>query len=102
MCIFDKKLFFERKIGRAVKIISKSEFRGDPAKRPSIGELDVLYCLMNGSSNSQIASKLFVSTSTVKARLNSLSQKWGVSGRSAILLYAHKNGYLKDRFYPSG
>lgn len=58
------------------------------------GELEVVQQLALGKSNAEIASSIFVSQGTVKARLLSMSRKWQVSGRARILIAAAEKGLL--------
>lgn len=51
-------------------------------------EREILVCLTAGSSNKEIAEKLFISEKTVKTHLNSIFRKLRVTKRLQAILYA--------------
>jgi ATP/maltotriose-dependent transcriptional regulator MalT len=51
-------------------------------------EIDVLQLAARGSSNSEIAKELFVSSTTVKAHLTHIYRKLGVGDRTAAVTTA--------------
>jgi len=63
-------------------------------------ELDILYELQNGASNSQIAQQLFLSENTVKHHIHSILEKLGVENRRQAGALAKQMGLKKDRPAP--
>jgi two-component system nitrate/nitrite response regulator NarL len=62
--------------------------RSNALDRLSARERDVLAELMTGKSNREIAEGLFVSTNTVRAHLQSISAKLGISSRAKLAAFA--------------
>ena len=58
-------------------------------------ELDVLRMLPDGSTNQEIATKLFLSENTVKYYVHSLLEKLNLSDRKAAANYAREHGLIK-------
>ncbi len=58
-------------------------------------EQDVLYWLVQGEPNTQIARHLFVTVATVKAHLTSIFDKLGVSSRTQAIVKALRLGLIK-------
>lgn len=58
-------------------------------------EQDVLYWLVQGEPNTQIARHLFVTVATVKAHLTSIFDKLGVSSRTQAIVKALRLGLVK-------
>jgi len=54
-------------------------------------ELDVLKLLVEGSSNKEIANKLFISTHTVISHRKNISQKTGIKSVSGLTIFAVLN-----------
>jgi DNA-binding NarL/FixJ family response regulator len=57
-------------------------------------EIEVLYLLAEGASNSDISLKLFISLSTVKTHISALMRKLQCSNRTAAAKIARDNGFL--------
>jgi DNA-binding NarL/FixJ family response regulator len=57
-------------------------------------EIEVLYLLADGASNSDISSKLSISLSTVKTHISSLMRKLQCTNRTAAAKIARDNGFL--------
>jgi NarL family two-component system response regulator LiaR len=57
-------------------------------------EMEVLRLMAEGRNMPEIASKLFISQSTVKFHINNICSKLGVSTRSEALIIAAKNGLV--------
>jgi DNA-binding NarL/FixJ family response regulator len=57
-------------------------------------ELDVLYALVHGRSNKDIAAKLFISEPTVKTHLQHLFAKLEVRDRVGAILAAVRHGIV--------
>jgi len=55
-------------------------------------EAEVLIEIADGLSNSQIATRLFVSEATVKTHVNHLLAKTGCRDRAALVAYAYRTG----------
>jgi DNA-binding CsgD family transcriptional regulator/N-acetylneuraminic acid mutarotase len=64
---------------------------GDPV---SERELDVLYCLIEGDSNREIAEKLSISPNTVKVHVRNIFTKLGVSSRAEATTIALQKGVV--------
>ncbi|MBM7693836.1 DNA-binding NarL/FixJ family response regulator [Peribacillus deserti] len=54
-------------------------------------EKEVLLCLLEGLSNKEIASKLFISDKTVKIHVSKIIKKLNVKSRSQVVIYAVQN-----------
>jgi len=63
-------------------------------------ELDILRLVAEGLSNTDIASRLFVTGQTVKFHLSNIYRKLGVSNRTEATRFAYRNG-LVDASEPS-
>jgi len=61
---------------------------------PSAAEQQVLDGLARGLTNARMAEDLGISPSAVKARLESLSRKWEISGRTRLLMAGVQAGYV--------
>jgi len=61
----------------------------------TLRETQVLAWLNSGCSNREIADRLVVSPNTVRAHLQSISTKLGVSGRSRLTAEARRRGLLQ-------
>jgi DNA-binding NarL/FixJ family response regulator len=57
-------------------------------------EIEVLYLLAEGASNSDISLKLFISISTVKSHISALMRKLQCTNRTAAARIARDNGFL--------
>ena len=57
-------------------------------------EIEVLYLLAEGASNSDISLKLFISLSTVKTHISALMRKLQCTNRTAAAKIARNNGFL--------
>ena len=57
-------------------------------------EIEVLYLLAEGASNSDISLKLFISLSTVKTHISALMRKLQCTNRTAAAKIARDNGFL--------
>lgn len=58
-------------------------------------ELDVMNLLGQGFTNKQIANNLYISIHTVKSHLETISYKFGVSGRLLVVATALRAGIIK-------
>lgn len=56
-------------------------------------EKQILHCLTEGLSNTQIAERLFTSEATVKTTIQRLFEKTGVRGRVSLALLAERAKY---------
>ncbi|MGM8214728.1 response regulator [Bacillaceae bacterium W0354] len=59
-------------------------------------ELEVLICIGNGLTNSEISEKLFIGIKTVKTHVSNVLSKLGVQDRTQAAVYAHRNGLMKE------
>jgi DNA-binding NarL/FixJ family response regulator len=57
-------------------------------------ELEIVHLLGQGLRNKEIASRLAISTNTVKVHLTHVYDKVGVAGRVALMRYAEANGLI--------
>jgi two-component system NarL family response regulator len=57
-------------------------------------EVEVLRLMVEGKSNKEIATALFISEGTVKIHVNHILEKLGVSGRAAAITAALKRGIV--------
>ncbi len=57
-------------------------------------EMEVLHLMVEGKSNKEIGTALFISEGTVKIHVNHILEKLGVSGRSAAITVALKRGIV--------
>lgn len=62
---------------------------------PTRRELEVLQCVAEGRTNSQIAAELFISEATVKTHLQRLYTKLDVDSRTHCVTVARQHGWLK-------
>ena len=60
-------------------------------------EEEVLDLLTQGNNYKGIASKLFISETTVKTHVNNIFQKLQVNDRTQAVLYALNNGFANKR-----
>ncbi len=58
-------------------------------------ELEVIQCIVNGMSNKEIASSLFISEKTVKNHVTNLLRKLDVLDRTQAAVYAVQHGLVK-------
>ncbi len=58
-------------------------------------EIDVLEMAISGCSNKEIAEKLFITESTVKAHLSSIFRKLNVKNRTAAVMAAVSEGLIR-------
>jgi DNA-binding NarL/FixJ family response regulator len=68
-------------------------------KNPNIfsrREIELLRLMAQGLTNTQIASRLYLSSNTVRALLFSICTKTGLASRSAAVRYAIENGLLDE------
>lgn len=68
----------------------KKQKRHRPAVQLTNRELEILSFLVKGSSNTEIAHRLFISEKTVKNHLTSIFRKLGVADRTQAVVYAIK------------
>ena len=57
-------------------------------------EADVLRCLAEGQSTSEIATTLFISPATVKCHIARLIAKVGVRNRVQLVIAAYRSGFV--------
>lgn len=58
-------------------------------------ELDIIVLLAKGYKNKEIAKAMYISISTVKTHLESISLKLGVQGRILIAVTAIRSGIIE-------
>ena len=70
--------------------------RGGATRQPmeplTAREEEVLVTVARGRTNDEIASELFITTSTVKAHVASLMRKLGARNRVEVAMWAHESG----------
>lgn len=75
------------------------ESKREPVAKDSLlsrRELEVLRLVVGGSTNGEIAQKLWVTEQTVKFHLSNIYRKLGVGNRTEASHYAHLNRLLSD------
>ncbi|WP_018348724.1 response regulator [Longispora albida] len=86
--------------GRLLKAFAESGPRDAPAQPidPLTGrEEQVLAAVAGGRTNSEIATELYITLSTVKTHVASLMTKLGARNRVEIAMWAHQTGRKYDR-----
>ncbi|MFC1982900.1 response regulator transcription factor, partial [Chloroflexota bacterium] len=58
-------------------------------------ELDVLQMVAKGSTNREIAEKMFISERTVQSHMANIYRKLKVGSRTEAVVYALKKGWVK-------
>lgn len=66
-----------------------------PQRPPSERELEVLSRAAEGLTDAQIAGRMYISRETVRTNLKRCSEKLGVSGRTALVAKALRQGLLE-------
>jgi DNA-binding NarL/FixJ family response regulator len=61
------------------------------------GEIDILRLVATGSTNREIASRLFLSEGTVKNHISRILSRLGLRDRTHAATYAHDHGLLPHR-----
>jgi DNA-binding NarL/FixJ family response regulator len=76
--------------------VVEEQVHPEPTELPDLSarELDVLELLAEGCDNTEIASRLYVSPSTVKNHVSRLLEKIGVDNRVQAATYALRNGLV--------
>ncbi|MFJ6075011.1 response regulator [Streptomyces sp. NPDC093065] len=84
---------------RLLERLSESEPRPSGPPEPPDGlttrETEVLVLIAEGLNNQQIASRLQVSTATVKTHINNLFGKAGIKDRAQAVRYAYTKGLVR-------
>ncbi|WP_217165801.1 response regulator transcription factor [Streptomyces sp. AC512_CC834] len=84
---------------RLLERLSESEPRREGPPEPPDGltvrETEVLVLIAEGFNNHQIASRLHVSTATVKTHINNLFSKTGIKDRAQAVRYAYGKGLVR-------
>ncbi|SRR5579871_2511410 len=73
---------------------------GEKGKTSSTGRLtkretEILVEVAKGTTNKDIARRLYISESTVKARLRTIFERIGVHDRTHAIAYAMREGYMR-------
>ncbi len=63
-------------------------------------ETEVLLLVAQGESNKEIATRLFISETTVKAHMRSILDKWKVKNRAQAAAMASEKGFLSQPYPP--
>ncbi len=87
---FSQKLLKEIIVNINSPLKSKKS-QGTPDNNLTKRELEVLQCIVEGLSNSQIAEKLFISIRTVEGHKSNLINKTGVKNTISLVMYALKH-----------
>src|SRR4051794_1271001 len=86
--------FRHLKVVRAADVVPPA-FQVSPwTERLSRRETDVLRCLAQGQSTSEIATTLFISPATVKCHVARLIAKVGVRDRVQLVIAAYRAGFI--------
>jgi DNA-binding NarL/FixJ family response regulator len=83
--IFDGEIWVPRKV--LTRVVQSLLF-GDPGRRLTRREIEVLKRICLGSTNQQIADELFISRETVRWHVRSLYSKIGAKDRDSAIRYA--------------
>lgn len=59
-------------------------------------EIQILFLIANGKTNSEIASIVYLSPNTIKADVSIINKKLGAENRTEAVYIAAKNGIFKD------
>lgn len=78
---------------RAAAAVMRS-MKGPKPTAPTDRELEVLQCVADGQTNSQIAGELFISEATVKTHLQRLFKKFEVTSRTHCVTVARQHGWI--------
>ena len=87
---FSQKLLKEIIVNINSPLKSKNP-QGTPDNNLTKRELEVLQCIVEGLSNSQIAEKLYISIRTVEGHKSNLINKTGVKNTISLVMYALKH-----------
>ncbi len=97
--VFGSHRFSARELEEWVNVCLESARRqysdpGHPYHPLSDREMEVLYCMVRGMSNKEIATLLEISHQTVKNHVTSILRKFGVQDRTQAVIYALKHGWV--------
>lgn len=86
-----------RVANRLIRELNRAEQKNE-AVNLTRREMDVLYFLVKGNSNKEIAESMFISEKTVKNHLTSIFKKIGVKDRTQAALFALKNKIIDENY----
>ena len=81
----------------------KKNIKGQPKirdKKLTIRELEVLSLIIQGFTNNEIASKLFICYETVKSHIKNIFLKTGMKNTAALINYYHNTFFEKWQISP--
>ncbi|WP_354000933.1 response regulator transcription factor [Gloeocapsopsis sp. IPPAS B-1203] len=93
-CVQDGATYLDSQIAQCVVKHLQLAVRSKPANPLSERELEVLKLIVEGRSNPEIASILYVSLSTVKAHIRSIMNKLAVDDRVQAAVVALRSGWV--------
>lgn len=93
-CAYNGAIYLDPQIARRVIGHLQYNHPADPVIDLSNRELDVLKLIVDGKSNPEIASELFLSISTVKTHLRSIMNKLSVDDRVQAAVAALRSGLV--------
>lgn len=97
----DEMALSRKMMNRIVNAFSATNKRDDSIEklieRLSARELEILREIQSGASNSEIASRLFLSENTVKHHVHNILEKLGVENRREAIRVANRVDHAKSR-----
>lgn len=93
--IFAGEIWVPRKV---LSRLIQSLLFGEPGRRLTRREVEVLKLICTGATNQQIGDELFISRETVRWHVRSLYSKIGVKDRDSAIRYALDYGLTDGRF----
>ena len=92
--LMEKHLRHEHVSARISKII-ESDNKGAISER----EKEIIVCLVQGMSNKEIASQLFISVNTVITHRRNISRKLQIHSLAGLTIYAIANGLIDNKVF---
>ncbi|NJN56382.1 MAG: response regulator transcription factor [Leptolyngbyaceae cyanobacterium SL_5_9] len=93
-CIQDGAIYLDPQVARCVVQHLQPVIQSKGANPLTERELEVLKLIVDGRSNPEIASKLYISLSTVKAHIRSIMNKLAVDDRVQAAVVALRSGWV--------
>lgn len=99
-CVQDGATYLDPQVAQCVIKHLQPPVLAKPTNPLSERELEVLELIVEGRSNPEIASKLYISLSTVKARIRSIMDKLAVDDRVQAAVVALRSGWVQGQGEP--
>jgi DNA-binding NarL/FixJ family response regulator len=84
-----------RLIGQFTQRLTANTTSSDRLQRLTEREREVMIAVARGSSNSEIAQKLFIGAATVKTHISGILTKLGLRDRTQIVIFAYESGLVE-------